>query len=143
MEYQKMGDHIVVRIDRGDEIIASLKKIMIAENIQTGIVNGIGATNDIELGCYQVAEKTYHSKVHHGEMEIISLAGNMSHMHGEPYLHLHATVAHENGSVYGGHMNYAVISATAELFLTSIDHPLDRQYDDTVGLNTLLFVEQS
>ena len=142
MQYQKAQNAIILRLDPGDELISSIKELAQKEGIKTAIVSGIGAANEVEVGCYAVGEKTYHSTIHEGEMEIIGLAGNLSTMNGEVYLHVHTSLAHENGTVYGGHLNKARISATAEIFIQPIDHVLERQYDDNTGLNILRFVEQ-
>ena len=72
-------------------------------------------------------------------MEITSLLGNVSQMNGEVYLHLHITLADENYNVHGGHLTSAVISATGEIIIDTIDGIVDREFDEEVGLNLFKF----
>lgn len=45
MNYRKFNNTIVLRLDKGDEVITSLKKISELENITLADVSGLGATN--------------------------------------------------------------------------------------------------
>ena len=67
MEYKKFGDVIAVKIDRGEEILASLKKICEKENVKCGSITGIGAVGHAVIGLYKVAEKKYCSNTFDGE----------------------------------------------------------------------------
>jgi predicted DNA-binding protein with PD1-like motif len=56
-------------------------------------------------------------------------------MKGEFYSHYHIAVGDKDGHAWGGHLNAAVISATAELILTLLPGKIDRFKDAEVGLN--------
>ena len=58
-------------------------------------------------------------------------------MNNEPYVHLHITVGDENCSSFGGHLIEARISATAEIFIHTLDCEVARVRDKAVGLNLL------
>ena len=45
MEFQKFADTYVVRLDKGEEIIASLQKLCETEQIALASVTGIGAAD--------------------------------------------------------------------------------------------------
>lgn len=60
-------------------------------------------------------------------------------MNGETYVHFHISVADEQGSVFGGHLQEAVISGTGELVLTEINGNVDRKFDEEIGLNLFEF----
>ena len=49
MEYKQYDNKYVVRIDREEEIVASLKRLVRKEDIKLGSVQGIGAADEIEL----------------------------------------------------------------------------------------------
>ena len=49
------------------------------------------------------------------------------------------SVADKNNSVYGGHLNSAIVSATCEMIIMIIDGTVDRKFDDNIGLNLLKF----
>ena len=46
MDFQKIGSKFIVRIDKGEEIVDTLTKFCLDNNITLGSISGIGATND-------------------------------------------------------------------------------------------------
>lgn len=139
MEYKRIDNTIIARIDRGESIVEKIQKIATAESIKTAQVSGIGAASHLEIGCYQVSEKQYIKHVCDGDFEITSLLGNISQKDGEFYLHLHINAADEKGTAYAGHFNEGIIGGTCELFINIIDTTVERQYDDETGLNVFKF----
>ena len=139
MDFRKFNDKYIIRLEKGEDIVESLTKLVKEEDIKLGKVTGIGAVNDIEIGLFHTEEKKYYSKRIQGDMEIVSLAGNISTMEGEKYLHLHIAVGDENLEVYGGHLNAARVSATVEIMIDLIDGEIDREFNEEVGLNLIKF----
>ena len=45
----------------------------------------------------------------------------------------------QDGKVFGGHLNKAIISATCEMVINIINGKVDRFYDDVTGLNLFKF----
>ena len=74
-----------------------------------------------------------------GDLEIVSIGGNINTMNGETYAHFHISAADEQGNVFGGHLQEAVISGTGELVLTEINGTVDRKFDEETGLNLFEF----
>ncbi|NLY67541.1 MAG: DNA-binding protein [Tissierellia bacterium] len=142
MEYKRFKDKIIVRLERGEEIVESITKLCNEEDIKLGRVTGIGATDKVKIGLFNVETKEYHSTVLEGDMEITNLSGNISRMDGEVYIHLHITVCDEENKAYGGHLNMAVISATCEIIIDVIDGYVDRRFDEETGLNLFNFVDE-
>ena len=105
MEYQKFADTYVVRIDKGEEIIASLQALCEKENIQLASVAGIGAADRAVIGLYDVSNRQYHKTELEGAMEITSLLGNVTRKDGAVYLHLHINLCDKNMHIIGGHLN--------------------------------------
>lgn len=139
MEYRKFDDKIVVRIDKGEEIIEKIKEIALKENIKLANINALGATNDFTVGVYKVDEKKYYSNEFKGNFEIVSLTGTINTMNGEFYTHIHMSAGNGKGEVFGGHLNRAIVSATCELIINIIDGKVDRYYDEEIGLNLFKF----
>lgn len=139
MEYKRFGNTIVARIDRGEEILAAVRKIAGAEHIQLASVSALGATNDFTVGVYNVDEKQYHANDFKGNFEIVSLTGTINTMDGEFYTHLHMSAGDEKGQVFGGHLNRAVVSAVCEMVITVIDGVVDRRFSEEIGLNLFRF----
>lgn len=139
MEYRNFGDHYVIRLEKGEEIVAQIKELCEKEGIKLASLTGIGAVNKVTAGLFKTKEKKYVSKTYEEDMEIVSLGGNVSRMNGETYLHLHISVANEAGMVRGGHLSEALISATGELVLTRIEGTVEREFSEEIGLNLFQF----
>jgi hypothetical protein len=139
MQAKKFGEKYLLRIDRGEEIVETLKKFCQEQQIKLGIITGLGATNDAEIGLYDIKTKNYYEKKMRGNFEIASLYGNITTMQGETYLHLHANLGDENQHSFSGHLTKAVVSATFEGVIALIDGEVDREKDPKTGLNLLKF----
>lgn len=139
MEYRRFGDTILVRLERGEELLEQLARLAQAERIPLASVQGLGAVDRFTVGVYNVEEQVYRSREYTGSYEIVSLTGTVDTMHGQFYCHLHMSAADEEGTVRGGHLNRATVSATCELVLRCIDGTIDRQRDAATGLNLWKF----
>lgn len=139
MEYRKFENTVVVRLQRGEEVLEQLTELCKKENIKLAQINALGATDSFTVGVYDVAEKVYHKKDFTGAYEIVSLHGNVSTMNNETYLHLHMSCADKDGNVVGGHLNRCIISATCEMFIDVINGSVDRIKDEETGLNIFKF----
>lgn len=139
MDYRKFGSKYVIRLEKGEELVESIKIISQKENINLGTITGIGAVNKAKIGLFEIETKEYHSKELTGDMEIVSLSGNISQMDKEVYIHLHIALADDTYRVYGGHLNSAIISATGEIIIDTIDGYVGRKLNQEVGLNLFEF----
>jgi predicted DNA-binding protein with PD1-like motif len=139
MDYRRFGKTIIARIDRGEEVLTQLKNIALKEEIKLASVRALGATDDFTVGVFKVDEKKYYANHFTGDFEIVSLTGTISTMNGEYYAHLHMSAGDEQGRVFGGHLNEAIISATCEMVIEVIDGQVDRVRDESVGLNLFHF----
>lgn len=140
MEYRKIENTIIARIDRGESISEKLRLIAEKENIKTAFVSGIGAADHLEIGCYEVGKKEYIKYIYNGDFEITSLLGNITTMDGNFYLHLHINAADEKGKTYAGHFNEGIIGGTCELQIQIVDTTIERQYDEETGINIFKFI---
>ena len=139
MEYKVFEDRVLVRLDKGDEIVTSLLAVAEKEGVTLASVSGIGATDDFEVGVFDLDRSNYDRFRFVGNHEIVALAGNLTTKDGAPYVHLHITCAGEGGKIVGGHLFNARISLTAEIFLDIAAGSVDRRRDDTLGINKILF----
>lgn len=139
MDYRRFGSTIVMRIDRDEEILAQLKAMALKENINLASVRALGAVGDFTVGVFKTGEKKYYANHFTGDFEIVSLTGTISTMIGEYYAHLHMSAGDEQGRVFGGHLNEAIVSATCEMVIEIIDGQVDRAFSDEVGLNLFKF----
>ena len=134
MEYKRIEDKIVFRLEMGDCLMESTQKIAAAENIKLASINGIGACSKIEMGYIDLSIKEYVFKTFEGNMEILHATGNITLKDGEPFPHIHISVADEACKAFGGHLNEATISATFEGVMQIIDHEIHREFNEDLGL---------
>lgn len=137
MRYRQFHNKVIVRIDKGEELVESLKTICTTLHIKLGTISGIGATDKVIVGMMNTETKKYQFKEFTGDHEIAALIGNITRMNDEVYLHLHVTLCDAEQKSYGGHLTSAVISVTFEGVIDIIDGQVNREFDDTMKLNLL------
>ena len=76
MEYRKFNNSYVVRINKGEEIVEKLKDLCKKEDIKVAEITGLGASNLVEIGLFNVNTKEYKTTTFEGMFEITSLIGN-------------------------------------------------------------------
>jgi len=135
MKYKRCGNKVIVRIDKGEEIVDRLKYLCRANAIKLGSISGIGAANRATIGLFETGTKQYLSKELVGDYEITHLSGNISTIRGEVYLHLHVTLSDSSYSAFGGHLSAAIVSGTCEVVIDIIDGEMDREFSEEIGLN--------
>ena len=132
-----------LRLDKGEELVATLKDYCQQEKVALGQINGLGAVGSFVVGLFEPEKKEYLSGEHEGAFEIVGLTGNVTKMKGQTYLHLHASFADQENKVWGGHLNEAWISATGEIWISEICgagvEDVDREFSEEIGLNLLKF----
>ena len=72
-----------------------------------------------------------------GDYEIVSLLGFFNTLICEYYSHMHLSAGNDQGEVFGGHLNKAIVSATCEMVIQVINGQVDRYFDEEIGLNLL------
>ena len=140
MDYRRFGDTLIIRIDKNEEIVEQVRCIAEKEKIRLATVEALGAVDDFTVGVFHTDEKKYYSNRFRGAFEIVSLTGTISTMAGAFYQHLHMSAGDAEGSVFGGHLNSANVSATCEMVIRVIDGGVDRYHDEEIGLNLFRFL---
>ena len=139
MDYRRFNDTIVLRIDRGEEIIEKVREVAEKEQIRLAEVSALGATDDFTVGVYDLEAKRYDSKTFTGPHEIVSLVGTITEKDGAFYQHLHLSAGNQNCAVVGGHLNRAVVSVTCEMVIRILSGAVDRRPDPETGINLMRF----
>jgi hypothetical protein len=134
MEYKKIENKIVFRLEMGEGLMESTQRIATAENVKLASINGIGACSKIEMGYIDLSIKEYVFKTFEGNLEILQATGNITLKDGEPFPHIHISVANNECQAFGGHLNEATISATFEGVMQIIDHEIHREFNEDLGL---------
>ena len=142
MEYRRYGSDVILRIQKGEEILESIRAVCEKEDIRTGSLSGIGAVNELTLGVFNSGRFVYETSDYTGDMEIASCVGNISTMDGKCYLHVHLVAANPTkGVLVGGHLSRGVISLTGEFIIHAIPAQVEREFSPEVGLNLFKFLD--
>ena len=84
MKYRRKGDQILIRIDKGEEILDIIRKICTAEKIYGAVFSGIGACSKAVVSSYIPEENDFTNHEADGLLELISLSGNISREDNAP-----------------------------------------------------------
>jgi len=119
----------VLRLLRGEEIIATLAAWARSAGLEGGQLSGLGAMRDVTLGYYDEAARDYLKHEHPGPVEILSLSGGIARLEGKPYIHIHAAISDREGRAFGGHLFRGTVTATGEIYVLPNRQPLKRVKD--------------
>ena len=141
MQFRRFGNKYFLRIDRGEEIMSSLKNFCEKEKITLAEVKALGAIDDFNVGLFDVDEKKYHRNHFAFPAEIVSLWGTITTKDGEFYSHIHMSAGDKEGHVFGGHLNTARVSTTCEMIVEVSEGTVERKFNEEVGLNLFEFLD--
>lgn len=138
--------HLLLRIDRGEEMPAVLLRALEQAEARSAWITGIGTLEAMEIALFDAASKSFgRPRRIEGPAELLSLTGNLASHEGASFLRLSATLARETElgmSVFGGELVWARAYAL-ELHITVFDDlTLTRGYDERTGLALLTFKTQ-
>jgi predicted DNA-binding protein with PD1-like motif len=115
MQSQRTRYGHVVRIESGEEIVATLADFARREGIKAAMLSGLGAVGECELGIFLPATRQYVRQVFTGDHEIGALTGNLGELDGEPFPHCHAVIAGEDFVAHTGHLFRGMVTVTCEV----------------------------
>jgi predicted DNA-binding protein with PD1-like motif len=115
MQYQRTRYGYALRLDPGEDIVASLETFAAREGVRAGAILGLGAVGETELGFFVRADGSYLRRVFEGEHEIGMLVGNFSELDGRPFPHCHITIAGEDLVAHTGHLFRGAVTVTCEI----------------------------
>jgi hypothetical protein len=138
MEIVKQAQNFsLIRLAYGEELRGEVEKFCAEKSIGAAWFNAIGATKETEIGCYNLEEKKYDTKIFLERLEIVNIIGDISLKDGKPFMHAHGTFARPSFEIIGGHIMSCVISGTCEIGLWKLDGKVGRKYDELTGLHLL------
>lgn len=124
-------------LERGERVVESLTAFCAVNGVHGGVFSAIGAVEEVSIGYYNLPKKEYVWENLEGIFEVASMTGNVTLVEGGPFLHTHAllTSASGTGRVVGAHVREVTTAVTLEVVLTVFAEPLERTFNDTIGLN--------
>jgi predicted DNA-binding protein with PD1-like motif len=132
-------DHsrLLVRFEVGEKLPESLVDLARRLGIASGSLSGIGGVRNVVLAYFDLQAREYVTFDVPGIVELVSLTGNVSLVNGQPFWHLHASVADREGNVKAGHLVTLEVAITAECWIERASKMQQRKRDDYSGLNLL------
>jgi len=137
VRYIKNNPYYQLRLLKGEEIITTLTAFVKEKKLKSGVLIGLGAGTDLELGSYNLKKQRYHRRRFKGEYEICSLVGNIAWADNEPVLHIHTVISNERFTTYSGHLFASYVAATVEIAIIPGEKKILRQLEPDTGLKLL------
>lgn len=133
----KKTNTLVMKLDKGDMVMASIKKMLKETGIKHGIVlQGIGMLKDFEIGFYDGT--SHKTTCYPNPCELVSMTGSIAQFEGEVNIHLHGAFADDTGAMIGGHLVDGEVGAIVEMtILITEGLALKRKHNPKTGLNEL------
>lgn len=128
------GRRFLVRVPKGEELVAYVDRLINEQGIAQGFISGIGAVAEAVIGFFDQETHGYRELELTGGLEIVSLLGNISRREGRCHAHLHVGLADHSGAMYGGHLGRAVVFLTELVVVEFTGRELERLPDDATGL---------
>ena len=141
MEHAREADMVLVRLEKGEEVLPALLSAMKAEYVSRAVImTGLGAMENVEVGYFDLATNSYIKETFKEPHEVLSISGIIAHGGSPPDFqpHLHITLSSANKGAVGGHFFSGRVAITAEFALRAISNgAVHRAKDPVLGLNLL------
>jgi len=137
MKAVRNGSYWQLRLMSGEEIVEIISGFVRKQRIKSGFLTGIGAAEDITLGCFDPKTKTYHKRTFKGDNEVAAIVGNVGWLEKAPACHIHAVISRPNLTTFAGHLFSGTVTVTLEVALVPGTRRLARKPDPLFGLNLL------
>mgnify|MGYP001241586587 FL=1 len=135
MQVKRLRDTYLVRLETGEEVIASLKSFASSYRIGFGALRAIGTFQRVTLGYYNTDTKSYQHKELKEPVEVLNMTGNISKGEDEQRIvHAHVTVGRSDYTTLGGHVVEAAVGPTVEVVIETAPTTIRRRHDPDTGL---------
>ncbi len=136
MQSAQEKDHIVVKLDNGEDVFKSLEIVIEKHGIDSALIlSGIGMLKDFEIGYYN--GKNYIIERFIDPMELLSMHGSIARGK-ENRIHIHVGLANNEHKMYGGHLMSAKVCILNEIVILRMNEmDLTRKLNPKSGLMEL------
>ncbi|MBQ3866214.1 MAG: DUF296 domain-containing protein [Clostridia bacterium] len=138
MDYRRFGDTVYLRADKGEEILACIRKVCEDEGILSATFSGIGGCSEAEIQTFLPETGAFETQTLRGMLELVSLTGNVVADERQGFCHhTHAVFSYKDGEHHGlaaGHIRSITVLYTAEIELRPVvGGVIGRQFDPETG----------
>jgi len=121
--------------------MSSLTEFCKSQSISNGLITGIGAVNEIELGVFVVESASYHKEIFPETFELTSFLGNITLKDGAPFIHAHIVLGKHDFQTISGHCFEMKVAVVGEFIIQKMDTTVFRSTNPEVGLATWMMEE--
>jgi uncharacterized protein len=118
----------------GDDVVGELTDFAGRHRLAASHLTAIGAFSRAVLGYFDRDRRDYRRIPVTGQVEVLSLIGDVVQKDGKPALHAHVVLGRADGSTVGGHLLEARVWPTLEVILVESPAHLRRRHDPASGL---------
>jgi len=90
--------------DKGDEVIGTLKQFASEQRLLASHFTAIGALSNAVVGFFDPTKKEYKRIAMREQMEVLSLADDVTIEDDTPKIHAHIVLGKSDGTAHGGHL---------------------------------------
>ena len=126
-----------VIFSKGDEAFSGLLDFAEKYHITSAHFTAIGAVNGATLAWFDPKRKMYKKIPIEGQVEVISMIGDVALYQGKPVVHAHMMVGTSDGTPRGGHILQAYVSPTLEVMVTVDSIAMQKRFDPETDLTLI------
>jgi predicted DNA-binding protein with PD1-like motif len=131
------GKTYAVIFYKGDEAFSGLSDFARQYNVPAAHFTAIGALNGATVAWFDPSRKMYKAIPIRGQVEVLSMIGDIALYKGKPVVHTHMVVGYPDGSTRGGHILEAHVSPTLEVMVTVANTPMHKRFDPETDLTLI------
>ena len=125
---------LVLVCDKGEEAVATIGLVLAEEGVRAAQVTAVGGFSVGEVGYFDRDRRDYLRIPIGGQVEVLSLLGDVASRDGEPVLHVHTVLGRSDGSTVGGHLLRGEVWPTLEVIITEVAPELAKRIHPETGL---------
>ncbi|HXC42370.1 MAG TPA: DUF296 domain-containing protein [Candidatus Dormibacteraeota bacterium] len=122
---------------QGDEAFSGLLEFAEKYHVTSAHFTAIGALNGAAVGWFDLQRKMYKKIPIEGQVEVLSMIGDIAVYQGEPVVHTHVVVGTSDGTTRGGHVLGAYVSPTLEVTVTVDPLTMQKRFDPATDLTLI------
>jgi uncharacterized protein len=122
---------------QGDEAFSGLQEFAEKYQIQSAHFTAIGALNGATLAWFDPQRKMYRKIPIVGQVEVVSMIGDIALYQGKPTVHTHMVVGLPDGTTMSGHVLDAHVSPTLEVMVTVDPIAMHKRLDPETDLTLI------
>jgi predicted DNA-binding protein with PD1-like motif len=121
----------------GDEAFSGLLAFAQKYRVTSAHFTAIGGLSSGTLAWYDPQRKMFKKIPIEGQVEVVSMIGDIALYQGKPVVHSHMVVATADGTTKGGHVLAAFVSPTLEVMVTVDPIAMQKRLDPENGLTLI------